>query len=87
MVLNQFDYSRTLISGALLQENLAEEIKIEDNAIILTFEVTFDGLELAEFDESLRQIRADKIEFNTGEDFQRDVVLIIDENFVNEYFL
>ena len=87
MVLDKFDYSRTLISGALLQENLAEEIKIEDNAIILTFEVTFDGLELAEFSDSLRQIRADEIEFNTIEDFQRDVVLIIDENFVNEYFL
>ena len=57
--MNQFDYSRTLISGALLQENLAEEIKIVDNAIILTFEVTFDGLELAEFSDSLRQIRAD----------------------------
>ena len=54
LVLNQFDYSRTLISGALLQENLAEDIRIEDNAIILTFEVTFDGSELAEFSESLR---------------------------------
>ena len=87
MVLDKFDYSRTLISGALLQENLAEEIRIEDNAIILTFEVTFDGLELAEFSDTLRQIRADEISFNTSEDFQRDVVLIIDENFVNEYFL
>ena len=54
LVLNQFDYSRTLISGALLQENLAEDIRIEDNAIILTFEVTFDGLELAEFSDNLR---------------------------------
>ena len=68
-VSNQFDYSKTLISGALLQESLAEDIRIEDNAIIMTFETTFEGIELAEFSDNLREIRADQVEFNTNEDF------------------
>ena len=48
---------------------MAEEIRIEDNAIIMTFETTFEGIELAEFSDNLRHIRADQVEFNSNEEF------------------
>ena len=51
------------------------------------FDVLFDGIDMADFADKLREVNMDEIEFSNEPEFMKDVQLIIDENYLNEVFL
>ena len=71
-MLSTYDYTRELISGALLEESMVEEVAIPSpDYIEVAFKTKFHGPELTQFSEQLRQ-QDTELSFSDGEEFKRD---------------
>lgn len=53
----------------------------------MNFDVQFEGAEMSEFKDALRNIDVQAISFSEEDAFKRDLQLIINENYINEVFL
>lgn len=53
----------------------------------MNFDVLFEGAEMSEFKDALRNIDVQAISFSEEDAFKRDLQLIINENYINEVFL
>lgn len=53
----------------------------------MNFDVLFEGAEMSEFKDALRNIDVQTISFSEEDAFKRDLQLIINENYINEVFL
>ena len=75
-----------MISGATLKESLFENIKIiSEDYLEIMFKTKFEGSVLTEFSEKLRA--GPELKFTEEDTFKRDVQVVFNENYVNEYFL
>lgn len=75
-----------MISGATLNESLVEDVKIKsEDHLEIMFKTKFEGSDLKEFSDKLRS--NSELEFTDEEVFARDVQVVFNENYVNEYFL
>lgn len=80
--MHQFDTSAKLQWTSTLQESLAEELVIKGDYLYLNFKISFAGTDLDRFAKPLR-----KPEAKFDDDFKYDLQLLVDENFLNEWFL
>jgi len=48
-ILSNFDFSKTLPTGAKLHESLAEAITVDENHLNVSFDVHFDGNQMRDF--------------------------------------
>jgi len=53
----------------------------------VNFDVLFEGAEMSDFKDALRNIDVQAISFSEEEAFKRDLQLVISENYINEVFL
>lgn len=86
-IFSNFDFSKQLLNGVSLHENLTEAIFVGTDHLVVNFDVLFEGTDLSEFMDALRNIDVKALSFSEDDAFKRDMQLIISENYLNEIFL
>ena len=64
---------------------MTQSVQIQEDYFSGVFTTKIGGSEVSGFADTLRRIQ--NLPFSDDEDFMRDVQIVIDENYVNDYFL